>query len=67
MFGTDLPVWQAHEECSLTRRYRAHAEAFRAMGLEGPADAAFLGVCGGGEGEVKRWWHCLLHIQKKVT
>ena len=43
MFGTDLPVWQAHEDCSLTRRYKAYAEAFRAAGLERSADAAFRG------------------------
>ena len=28
MFGTDLPVWQAHEGCSLTKRYREYCEAF---------------------------------------
>ena len=50
MFGTDLPVWQAHEDCSLTRRYRAYAEAFRAAGLERSADAAFRGFVA----EVKR-------------
>lgn len=41
MFGTDLPVWQAHEDCSLTRRYREYVRAFRSTGLEGSADAAF--------------------------
>ena len=43
MFGTDLPVWQAHEDCGLTSRYRAYVEAFRAAGLERSADAVFRG------------------------
>ena len=50
MFGTDLPVWQAHEDCSLTRRYRAYAKAFRAAGLERSADAAFRGFVAGAKG-----------------
>ena len=50
MFGTDLPVWQAHEDCSLTRRYRAYAEAFRAAGLERSADAAFRGFAAEAKG-----------------
>lgn len=50
MFGTDLPVWQAHENCGLTRRYRAYAEAFRAAGLERSADAAFRGFVAGAKG-----------------
>ena len=41
MFGTDLPVWQAHEDCGLTRRYRVYAESFRATGLERSSDAVF--------------------------
>lgn len=49
MFGTDLPVWQAHEECGLTSRYRAYVEAFRAAGLVSPADAAILGGVAGVE------------------
>ena len=47
MFGTDLPVWQAHEDCSLTRRYRAYAEAFRATGLDDSASAAFRSFVAG--------------------
>ena len=43
MFGTDLPVWQAHEDCTLTRRYREYMQAFRATGLEDSACAAFRG------------------------
>ena len=41
MFGTDLPVWQAYEECSLTKRYREYAETFGAAGLEDKAGQAF--------------------------
>jgi len=41
MFGTDLPVWQAHEECSLTTRYREYVEAFGAADLEKTAVHAF--------------------------
>lgn len=50
MFGTDLPVWQVHENCGLTERYRECAQAFRATGLVRPADAAFRGFVA----EVKR-------------
>ena len=41
MFGTDLPVWQAHEDCSLTKRYREYLQAFRSMSLENSACSAF--------------------------
>ena len=41
MFGTDLPVWQAHDDCGLTERYRAYAQAFRVMGLAKCARMAF--------------------------
>lgn len=41
MFGTDLPVWQAHENCSLTRRYREYCMSFKKTGLEGSAIKAF--------------------------
>ena len=41
MFGTDLPVWQAHEEIGLTARYREYVRAFRATGLEATSNAAF--------------------------
>ena len=47
MFGTDLPVWQAHENCGLTERYREYVQTFRATGLERPADAAFRGFVAG--------------------
>ena len=46
MFGTDLPVWQAHEDVSLTRRYREYVAAFRATGVDGKA--AFASYLGGG-------------------
>lgn len=45
MFGTDLPVWQAHENCGLTERFRAYARAFRATGLESDAGMAFRNFC----------------------
>ena len=41
LFGTDLPVWQAHENCGLTARYREYVRAFRATGLEAESDGAF--------------------------
>jgi hypothetical protein len=48
MFGTDLPVWQAHERVGLTKRYREYLQAFRETGLEAAADAAFRNfVCVG--------------------
>lgn len=31
MFGTDIPVWQGHEEIALTRRYRDYVTAFARM------------------------------------
>ena len=45
MFGTDLPVWQAHENCGLTERYREYVQAFRATGLETESDVAFRDFC----------------------
>jgi predicted TIM-barrel fold metal-dependent hydrolase len=41
MFGTDLPVWQSHENCGLTERYLEYVRAFRATGLEAESDVAF--------------------------
>ena len=41
MFGTDLPVWHAHEKCSLTRRYREYVEAFGATRLSKMAKKSF--------------------------
>ena len=44
MFGTDIPVWQAHEQCSLTTRYRMCQKAFEVTGLAGDgAFSSFLG------------------------
>ena len=43
MFGTDLPVWQAHDDCGLTKRCREYARAFRATGHEAAANAALHG------------------------
>ena len=45
MFGTDLPVWQAHENCGLTKRCREYVRAFRATGLEKDARLAFRNFC----------------------
>ena len=41
MFGSDIPVWQAHEEISLTRRYRDYMTAFARTGLAGDSYAVF--------------------------
>ena len=41
MFGTDIPVWQAHEEYSLTKRYRGYVKVFEATGLGQMAEHAF--------------------------
>lgn len=41
MFGTDLPVWQANEDCGLTKRYREYMQAFRVAGFEKGAAKAF--------------------------
>lgn len=41
MFGTDLPVWRAHEDCSLTQRYRKYVQAFMRTGLMDDATNAF--------------------------
>ena len=50
MFGTNLPVWQAHENCGLTARYRAYVRAFRTTGLEADSDAVFRGFVAGVKG-----------------
>ena len=48
MFGTDLPVWQAHENISLTERYREYVRAFMATGLGKQSCKAFRRfLCGG--------------------
>jgi predicted TIM-barrel fold metal-dependent hydrolase len=41
MFGSDLPVWQAHEDAPLTKRLRSRLAAFCATGLERKSDSAF--------------------------
>ena len=48
MFGTDLPVWQSHEDVSLAKRYREYVLAFRATGLEKPSCNAFRSFLSGG-------------------
>ena len=41
MFGTDLPVWQSHNDVGLTKRYREYVCVFRAAGLEDASNVAF--------------------------
>ena len=41
MFGTDLPVWQAREDVSLTCRYREYKDAFLKTGLAKESEKAF--------------------------
>ena len=41
MFGTDIPVWQAHESTGLTRKYRDYMSAIAATGLERHTEEAF--------------------------
>lgn len=44
MFGSDLPVWQAHGDVGLTMMYRKYVEAFRATGIDGAcAGHSFFG------------------------
>lgn len=43
LFGTDLPVWQMKETCSLTRRYRRCLELWRLSGLGMGAFHSFVG------------------------
>jgi len=45
MFGTDLPVWQAHEDVQLTSRYRDYVNAARGVFSSGfgAAFEAFVG------------------------
>ena len=47
MFGTDLPVWQSHDDVGLTKRYREYVCAFRATRLEEDAGKAFRKFCQG--------------------
>ncbi len=46
MFGSDLPVWQAHEDSPLTPCLRSLLAAFRATGLERASDLAFARFLG---------------------
>lgn len=48
MFGTDLPVWQAHEDVSLTRRYREYSRVFAQTGLVDDSAGAFRTFLGNG-------------------
>ena len=43
MFGTDLPVWLAHENIGVTKRYREYVQAFSTTGLLMVSCAAFRG------------------------
>jgi len=49
MFGTDLPVWQAYEDCGLTERYRQYVSGWGRTGLDGRI--AFLRYVKGVENE----------------
>ncbi len=49
MFGTDLPVWQAHGTAGLTQRYRDCIRAFAATGLAELSTQAFGRFVGGRE------------------
>lgn len=48
MFGTDLPVWQAHEDVRLTRRYREYSRVFAQTGLVDDSAGAFRTFLGNG-------------------
>ena len=50
MFGTDLPVWQVHDDCGLTERWREYVRAFRTIGLEADSDAVFRDFMAGVKG-----------------
>ena len=47
MFGTDLPVWQAHNLNGLTGQYRAYVQALNLSGLSEASYAAFREYLGG--------------------
>ena len=47
MFGTDLPVWQLHDDVGLLKRYWEYVCAFRATRLEEDAGKAFRKFCQG--------------------
>ena len=46
MFGTDVPVWQACEAVSLTKRYREYVQATIALGIESVSETAFWDFVG---------------------
>lgn len=46
LFGSDLPVWQAFENASLTRRYRSMVKCFTSTGLSQNVDTAFNSYLG---------------------
>ena len=48
MFGTDLPVWQSHEDVSLTKRYREYVRVFGATGWGKRSCNAFRRFLSGG-------------------
>jgi len=50
MFGTDLPVWQTHDDCGLAERCREYVRTFRKTGLEADSDAVFRGFVAGVKG-----------------
>lgn len=46
MFGTDLPVWQAFDECSLTRKYQEYTTSLRELGKAEDFCLAFMRYLG---------------------
>ena len=46
MFGTDLPVWQSHENCSLMERLRGYVRAAKIAGIETASMVAFMKFVG---------------------
>lgn len=50
MFGTDIPVWQAYEDVSLTRRYREYVTAWDQTVKTEDAAEAFRAFLGNGRG-----------------
>lgn len=54
MFGTDLPVWQAREDISLTKKYREYVRDFKSLEMSKPSYVAFRRFL---EGHVETQWY----------
>lgn len=46
MFGTDLPIWQAHERIGLLKRHREYVRVFKDLGYEEESCSAFRAYLG---------------------